>query len=253
MKNSNIITMFKNRAQREQVYSKAEYWDSKAAELEGDAVSMWPNNRLNRLYLTEQMALVVSAVGELTGKRVLDVGCGTGRLSRFLAERGAIVSGIDFSAKAIEIARRHTPSGQPSFRVMSVFDLKDEAEYDLVFSWGCVVMAATNRAELTAAMRVLRRAVKPGGQALLLEPVHRGFVHRVLNMDTAEFCDVMRETGFEIQWVRQMHFWPMRFALAYIRWPGFITTPMYHLGQAMMKIPGLRGMGDYKAVAATAS
>jgi 2-polyprenyl-3-methyl-5-hydroxy-6-metoxy-1,4-benzoquinol methylase len=253
MKVSGLIAMLKNRAQREQLYSKAEYWDSKAEEMVGDAVSMWPNNELNRHYHAEQMALVESALPDLHGKTVLDVGCGTGRLSRFLSQRGALVSGIDFSAKAIDIAKRLSPSGDPSFRVMSVFDLQDEAAYDLIFSWGCVVMAATNRDELLAAMRVLRRSMKPGGQALLLEPVHRGFVHRVLNMGIEEFCEVMRESGFVVKWVRQMHFWPMRFALAFIRWPAFITTPCYHVGQLMMKLPGLRGMGDYKAVCATAA
>ena len=95
--------------------------------------------------------------------------------------------------------------------------------------------------------------MKPGGQAVLLEPVHRGFVHRVLNMGIEGFCEVMRESGFEVKWVRQMHFWPVRFALAFVRWPKVITTPCYHLGQALMKLPILSGMGDYKAVCATAA
>jgi len=252
MKISGLITMLKNRSQRERLYSTAEYWNSKAVELDGDAVSMWANNNLNRLYHAEQMRLVESELPALAGKAVLDVGCGTGRLSRFLSERGATVTVIDFSSKAIELAKQQSPAGVPSYRVQSVFELSDEGLYDLIFSWGCVVMAATNREELLRVMKALHRSMKPGGRALLLEPVHRGFVHRVLNMNIREFCEVMKEAGFRVERVREMHFWPMRFALAYVRWPAFITTPMYHLGQAMMRLPGLRGMGDYKAVAAIA-
>lgn len=253
MKVSGLIAMFRNRAQREQLYSTAEYWDSKAEEHEGDAVSMWPNNELNRLYHAEQMRLVEAALPDLHGKTVLDVGCGTGRLARFLARRGAHVTGIDFSAKAIALATQNATTGNPVYRVQSIFDLQDEATYDLIFSWGCIVMAATNRPQLLTALKGLHRSLRPGGQALLLEPVHRGFVHRVLNMDTAEFCTVMREAGFHIQSVQQMHFWPMRFALAFVRWPAFITLPCYHLGQWLMRLPGLRGLGDYKAIHATAS
>lgn len=253
MKVSGLIAMFRNRAQREQLYSTAAYWDSKAEEHEGDAVSMWPNNHLNRLYHAEQMRLVEAALPDLNGKSVLDVGCGTGRLARFLARRGATVTGIDFSEKAIALARQTATSPNPAYRVQSVFDLEDVAAYDLIFSWGCVVMATTRRDELLKALKGLHRSLKPGGQALLLEPVHRGFVHRVLNMDVAEFCDVMREAGFTVRWVRQMHFWPMRFALAFLRWPAFVTVPLYHLGQWLMKLPGLRSLGDYKAICATSA
>jgi ubiquinone/menaquinone biosynthesis C-methylase UbiE len=39
------------------------------------------------------------------GKRVLDVACGTGRISTHLAEAGAIVTGIDYSEEMIKIAK----------------------------------------------------------------------------------------------------------------------------------------------------
>jgi len=43
----------------------------------------------------------------LTGKRVLDVGCGGGLLSEGMSERGATVIGIDLSDKALSVARLH--------------------------------------------------------------------------------------------------------------------------------------------------
>jgi 2-polyprenyl-6-hydroxyphenyl methylase/3-demethylubiquinone-9 3-methyltransferase len=43
----------------------------------------------------------------LAGKRVLDVGCGGGILTEAMAARGASVSGIDLSEKALQVARLH--------------------------------------------------------------------------------------------------------------------------------------------------
>ena len=46
---------------------------------------------------------------DLSGRRVLDAGCGTGALSFELAERGAEVQGVDISPQLIDIAHRRTP------------------------------------------------------------------------------------------------------------------------------------------------
>jgi ubiquinone/menaquinone biosynthesis C-methylase UbiE len=52
------------------------------------------------------------AAGDLRGRRVLDVGCGTGRLAAALAERyGCKVWGVDLSSEMLEVARRRLPRG----------------------------------------------------------------------------------------------------------------------------------------------
>ena len=48
---------------------------------------------------------MLALAGEVSGRRVLDLGCGEGAYSRALAGRGAQVSGIDGSARLIEVAR----------------------------------------------------------------------------------------------------------------------------------------------------
>ncbi|GHD95222.1 class I SAM-dependent methyltransferase [Streptomyces naganishii] len=58
---------------------------------------------------------------------LLDLGCGNGTQTRFLAERFPHVVGADIAAAAIEHARRGDPAGQATYRVLDATD-KGEAE-----------------------------------------------------------------------------------------------------------------------------
>src|SRR5438093_10529475 len=49
--------------------------------------------------------------GDLQARRVLDVGCGTGRLAAALAARGARVWGVDASPEMLAVARERVPRG----------------------------------------------------------------------------------------------------------------------------------------------
>lgn len=73
------------------------------------------------------------------GKKVLEIGCGTGRITEVLARWGATVTATDISKQMLEVARSRLASQpgivSPEFRVMSVFDCDlDLREYD------CVIM-----------------------------------------------------------------------------------------------------------------
>ena len=75
----------------------ADDWELQGGD-EGDS-----NRRLNSDPVLWKLA------GEVRGMRVLDVGCGTGYLSRQLNDSGAHVTGVDLSARMIDIARRKHP------------------------------------------------------------------------------------------------------------------------------------------------
>ncbi|MCL1825934.1 MAG: bifunctional 2-polyprenyl-6-hydroxyphenol methylase/3-demethylubiquinol 3-O-methyltransferase UbiG [Betaproteobacteria bacterium] len=49
----------------------------------------------------------IDAMAGLSGKKALDVGCGGGLLAEGMASRGAEVTGIDLSEKALSVARLH--------------------------------------------------------------------------------------------------------------------------------------------------
>ena len=53
--------------------------------------------------------ILLNLPNDLSGKRILDAGCGAGQFSIELAKRGANVLGIDISANLIEIAKKRLP------------------------------------------------------------------------------------------------------------------------------------------------
>jgi 2-polyprenyl-3-methyl-5-hydroxy-6-metoxy-1,4-benzoquinol methylase len=248
---SGFRAMLRDRKNRESLYCTAEYWDSKADEYHGSAVSMWHNNHLNLLYHREILDVLSRLLPDVTGSRILDVGCGTGRISRHLANMSAEVQGIDFSMKAIAIAASASPGGNPGYRVLSVFDITDELTYDYVVSWGTITIACKNRIELLDVLTRLHRSLKPQGKMLLMEPIHKGFLHRVLNINVKDFCKIMTEAKFEIKYITHLHFWPMRLLLAYINWPRFITVSGYYAGEWILRLIRHKAFGDYVAIFAT--
>jgi ubiquinone/menaquinone biosynthesis C-methylase UbiE len=105
-----------------------------------------------------------SFVGDVRGLRVLDAGCGTGYLSIKLAERGALVTGIDFSERMIAIARATDPTAD--FRVDSCSELTsiDDPDFDMVVA-NYVLMDTPH---LQGTMEAFDRVLKPGGIAVLV-------------------------------------------------------------------------------------
>jgi len=247
---SRFREMIAQRRNRKNLYSTAEYWDSKAVIYDATAASMWPNQTLNRLYDNEQRHIIDQHLGNVARLESLDMGCGTGRLSRWLADQGARVTGIDFSQGALDIARKQSQKDNPVYRHGSVFELTEKQSYDVVFTLGVLTIACRDREQLLIALTRIRHALRPDGRLFLMEPIHDGFLHRVLKLKLTDFLKVMQEAGFQVQTIAPLHFWPMRLALAYINWPAFITLPMYHFGQVVMRLPGLSRLGDYRAIMA---
>ena len=246
-----LWTMIVNRMRRHEVYSQPAYWDTKAMSGDDLSASMWENNRLNEYYHAEQMAAIRKCFPVLNGAHVLDLGCGCGRLSRIFAAGGATVTGIDFSAKAVEKARQKSSTYGPSltFEQADLSTMRLVGVFDIVASCACITFACRNRKELFDLMGRVRKALKPEGHILLLEPIHSGFLHRVLNLGRREFLSTLGDVGFRIVDVSPLHFWPVRLVLAYVNWPEAVTGFLYSIGQRAMRFLGL---GDYIAIHAVA-
>ena len=61
---------------------------------------------IGRLIAETQEREIAEFLAPLAGRRILDVGTGTGRAAIALARRGAVVTGVDASAEMLDVARR---------------------------------------------------------------------------------------------------------------------------------------------------
>ena len=99
----------------------------------------------------------------LAGKSVLDVGCGGGILSESMAEKGAIVTGIDLSEKALKVAQLHSleTNINVDYRLVAVEQLAEEqpASFDVVT---CLEMLE-HVPDPASVVKACAKLVKPGG------------------------------------------------------------------------------------------
>jgi SAM-dependent methyltransferase len=127
-------------------------------------------------------------LGDLRGRRVLDVGCGTGRLAAALAERFACkVWGVDASPEMLAVARERVPRGVA---------LKRAAAERLPFKEGwferATMTLVAHHLDRPRAFAELRRVLDAGGRVALgtFDPV--SFEGYYLNRYFPSFLEIDR-------------------------------------------------------------
>lgn len=108
-------------------------------------------------FVSQYGRALVMEVNRNAGQRILDLGCGTGKLSGDLAKNGATVIGVDASEPMIEKAKLAHP--QLEFHCMDATALPYENEFDTVFSNAVFHWISNQEALLLS----VHRALKPGG------------------------------------------------------------------------------------------
>ena len=148
--------------------NEANYQDSK--------IHNNPRAHLNKLYndkaTKHRIICFNNAIGNLKGKRVLDLGCGDGFASIDALRAGAFVTAIDISPASIEClinkAKKEGLHHHLDARVMDAHHLKfRKGSFDIVFGNGIL----HHLPYLESAIGEIKRVLKNSGCAVFLEPL----------------------------------------------------------------------------------
>lgn len=176
-----------------------------------------------------RMGWIQQHTGPLTGKRILDVGCGGGILSESLAAAGGEVTGIDLAEKSLKVARLHgLESGvKVDYKAVAVEDLarQEPERYDVV---ACMEMLE-HVPNPGSVINACAQLVKPGGwvffstlnrnpKSFLFAIVGAEYVLRLLPRGThayesfirpSELAQSTRQAGLVSQDLRGMTYNPL--------------------------------------------
>lgn len=171
----------------------------------------------------------INARAPLAGKAVVDIGCGGGILAESMAKKGANVTGIDLSEKALKVADLHSlESGvQVRYEMISAEQLaaREPASYDVVT---CMEMLE-HVPDPAAVVQACATLVKPGGhvffstinrnpKAYLFAVIGAEYVLRMLPKGThdyakfitpAELAQYIRNAGMNVESLKGMGYNPL--------------------------------------------
>lgn len=145
------------------------------------------------------MRALFRRMGNLQGRRVLDMGCGRGRWVEQFSRRGARVTGIDWSEEALEQARRRVP--QAEFMRMPVTSLDfAESSFDVV---NCFTVVQHLPYEVQAGViRQAARVLVSGGWFSLVELTAPQAGPHVFPRRAEDWVALARECGFTLAGAR---------------------------------------------------
>ncbi|MES2740922.1 MAG: bifunctional 2-polyprenyl-6-hydroxyphenol methylase/3-demethylubiquinol 3-O-methyltransferase UbiG [Pseudomonadota bacterium] len=171
----------------------------------------------------------INARAPLAGRDVIDIGCGGGILAESMAKRGASVTGIDLSEKALRVADLHSLESGVAVRyeLIAAEDMaeREAGRYDIVT---CMEMLE-HVPDPGAIVRACARLVKPGGQvffstlnrnpkAYLFAILGAEYLLRMLPRGThdydkfitpAELAQYTRSAGLEIDGFKGLGYQPL--------------------------------------------
>jgi ubiquinone/menaquinone biosynthesis C-methylase UbiE len=113
---------------------------------------------------------ILNSLGQIKDKRICEIGCGTGILTRELALSGGMISAVDVSGGELKIAgerNREFMINRVSFHKMDVCSMEFEDEsFDFV-----VGISILHHVDKTRISHEIYRILKPGGRAVFTEPL----------------------------------------------------------------------------------
>jgi SAM-dependent methyltransferase len=153
-------------------YTPREFWDRRLAEQfdlrgTGETGLSLAYNRACYELRREVLERALRDAGIApAGRRVLDVGCGTGFFTDWYLQHGAQVTGVDIAPTSVERLRQRFPAA--TFVLADIGESDLEGRFDLVNAFD-VLYHIVDDARWEAAVRRLATAVEPGGWLLVTD------------------------------------------------------------------------------------
>jgi ubiquinone biosynthesis O-methyltransferase len=133
-----------------------------------EAYARWRASEIGATTERREGGLILELVGDVGGRRVLDIGCGDGTFALALAARGAIVSGIDASPAMIEaaMAQAKQHNVKVAFQVAAAEELPfADGQFDVVTA--ITILCFVDDAG--PVFREIARVLRPGGRLVIGE------------------------------------------------------------------------------------
>jgi len=181
-------------------------WAERAA-LDPLAAVLDPGDRSgarNRLIDRMQRAALRPALQSgARGLRVLDFGCGTGRMTAWLAQLGHDPEGVDPVPEMIDAARAQHPGLNFACAGGAALPQQD-ASFDVVLTVGVLLYVVGDPDRMGPQLAELRRVLRPGGRLLALEQVHNGELDRAGTVE--QYRGQFDAAGFDVTSAKPVRF-----------------------------------------------
>jgi SAM-dependent methyltransferase len=119
----------------------------------------------------DTLSIIRDFLGPIGGKRLLDIGCGSGALAASLSSEGAKVVGIDVEETVIESARHNAPLAEFHTGSASQLPFTNQAFDAAVFVNS---LHHVEPLSMEQALFEAGRVLKPGGHLIVIEPLPEG-------------------------------------------------------------------------------
>lgn len=140
-----------------------EFWNAISKEYAADKTK-------SRKYIVDPV--LFETIGEIKGKKILDVACGTGDLSIQLSQHGGICTGIDFADDLVEIAKSKSNqlSLQIDYHVMNVREIQGLSnDYDIAVV-ALLFPHLPSKQDIGSTLKSIVSVLKPNGRLIIAEP-----------------------------------------------------------------------------------
>jgi ubiquinone/menaquinone biosynthesis C-methylase UbiE len=117
------------------------------------------------------MAGIADFLGDLSGREVLEVGCGMGEITTLLARNGARVTAIDISPRSVGVARRRAELHGVARGIRLVATAAEQLPFEDESFDVVVGKAVLHHLDVSRAAPELRRVLRDGGRAAFSEPL----------------------------------------------------------------------------------